>query len=613
MPLAFRLALSVACLLVASLVSAAELSSVKVIGLEPALHDNVRARLSLDRMTAAQRTQLSELRLDYLLRITPAEVRESLEPFGYYDAQVDVQVARDGDRAAVTIRVDPGLPVKVRELALHVEGPARDDAEVAGRLSDFQPQPGDVLDHRVYEDSKAAIARGLAEHGYFDAELATHRVEVTRAEHAADIALGWRSGERFRFGRATFDGSQLQPGLLDPLVPWQRGEPFDADELVALQRSLAETEYFGAINLTPQPEAAVDGEVPVQVTLVPAKRSVYRAGLRYGTDAGAGVGAVAQAGAIHAALGRHQRHLHRHLAVHRRLGLRGEVDGAEVFGFGQRTLQRHQLVRIERLATLPRHQRVEQARLQLRPVERRAAETEALAAAPAQRDVGGVLGAGDLDAMGGQLGVEVAVLGQAAGDRRLAVFVDAMVEHVAGLRLEIGQASGDFRIVAGRPLHVQRELANLHRQSRVDADGDGRTVAVAGDLHVHLGVVVAERLEAFADFGGGDAQQVIQAQLAQLRALRGGHAIQRQPGPHVVVQGRLQPDHLHRGQLGCRHEAGDQQAGDGQGKSEREGHRPSLFARPAPSRELGGRKAGVQAAIMINAPPRARAGRESAD
>ena len=289
MPLAFRLALSVACLLVASLVSAAELSSVKVIGLEPALHDNVRARLSLDRMTAAQRTQLSELRLDYLLRITPAEVRESLEPFGYYDAQVDVQVARDGDRAAVTIRVDPGLPVKVRELALHVEGPARDDAEVAGRLSDFQPQPGDVLDHRVYEDSKAAIARGLAEHGYFDAELATHRVEVTRAEHAADIALGWRSGRRFRFGRATFEGSQLQPGLLDPLVPWQRGEPFDADELVALQRSLAETEYFRAINLTPQPEAAVDGEVPVQVTLVPAKRSVYRAGLRYGTDAGAGV------------------------------------------------------------------------------------------------------------------------------------------------------------------------------------------------------------------------------------------------------------------------------------------------------------------------------------
>ena len=279
MPLAFRLALSVTCLLVASLVSAAELSSVKVVGLEPALHDSVRARLSLDRMTAAQRTQLSELRLDYLLRITPAEVRESLEPFGYYDARVDVQIARDDDRAAVTIRVDPGLPVKVRELALHVEGPARDDAEVAGRLSDFQPQPGDVLDHRVYEDSKAAIARGLAEHGYFDAELATHRVEVTRAEHAADIALGWRSGERFRFGRATFDGSQLQPGLLDPLVPWQRGEPFDADELVALQRSLAETEYFGAINLTPQPEAAVDGEVPVQVTLVPAKRSVYRAGV----------------------------------------------------------------------------------------------------------------------------------------------------------------------------------------------------------------------------------------------------------------------------------------------------------------------------------------------
>lgn len=278
-----------ACLLAAGAANAADLAPLQVTGLPPELEANVLARASLQAMTPAQRLQVSEQRLAYLLRITPAEVRESLEPFGYYDAEVELDVARVGDRVTVTARVAPGTPVRVRRLDLAVDGAAREDPLVAARVEAFRPRPGDVLDHAVYEAGKAAIALRLAEHGYFDAELATHRVEVTRAEHAADIALGWRSGARYRLGAVRFEGQPLHAGVLDPLVPWTRGEPYDRARLLALQQSLADTDYFSGISLQPQPEAAVDGEVPVQVTLVPAKRSVYRAGLRYGSDTGAGV------------------------------------------------------------------------------------------------------------------------------------------------------------------------------------------------------------------------------------------------------------------------------------------------------------------------------------
>ena len=284
----YRLA-ALALILPASPLGAAELADVHVRGLAPALEANVYARLSLERMGDTQRRAISEARLAYLLRIAPEEVRAALEPFGFYDAEVDVRSTRVGNRVSIELQVAQGAAVSVRKLDLGMEGAANDDAAVRARLAAFLPQPGQVFDHRNYEASKAAIARGLAEHGYFDAELATHTVEVTRAEHAADIALGWRSGARYRFGTVRFEGQPLDPGVLDPLVPWQRGEPFDQRQLLALQQSLADTDYFGAISLVPQPEAAVDGEVPVQVTVVPAKRSVYRAGLRYGTDAGAGV------------------------------------------------------------------------------------------------------------------------------------------------------------------------------------------------------------------------------------------------------------------------------------------------------------------------------------
>ena len=60
-------------------------------------------------------------------------------------------------------------------------------------------------------------------------------------------------------------------------------------ELLALQASLAELDYFSAIDIQPEPAEGDDLTVPVEVSLAPAKRSVYSAGLRYGTDTGAGV------------------------------------------------------------------------------------------------------------------------------------------------------------------------------------------------------------------------------------------------------------------------------------------------------------------------------------
>ena len=274
--------------LAAAPAAAVELAEVRLQGIDGELAANVRSRLSIDRMAASQRT-VTELRLSYLQGITAEEVREGLEPFGYYDAEVDTTVQREGDRAVVVATVHLGEPVSVRGLALSLQGPARDDAEVAEQLRAFRPRPGEVLDHGLYESGKAAVARRLAERGYFDATLDTHRVEVTRAAHAADITLSWTSGARYRFGTVRFEGQPVAAGVLDPLVPWERGEAFDQSQLLALQRSLAETDYFSGISLNPQTDQAVDGEVPITVSLVPAKRSLYRLGLRYGTDAGAGV------------------------------------------------------------------------------------------------------------------------------------------------------------------------------------------------------------------------------------------------------------------------------------------------------------------------------------
>ena len=278
-------------LVLPSLAHAADLQPLQLTGLDAELAANVRAHLSLESMSADQRKRVSETRLSFLVRTAPDEVRQGLEPYGYYDAVVTPEVIRDGDKVTVRLAVVPGEPVRVRALDVGVSAPGAGDELVVQRLANFGPRVGDVFHSGVYEINKAGIARALGEHGYFDAELRTHRVEVTRADHAADIALAWDSGERYRLGAVTFEGQQLRAGVLDPLVPWESGEAFDQLRLLELQQSLLDTDFFSGINLQPEPEKAVDHVVPITVTLVPAKRSVYNLGLRYGTDSGAGINA----------------------------------------------------------------------------------------------------------------------------------------------------------------------------------------------------------------------------------------------------------------------------------------------------------------------------------
>ena len=313
---------------------AATVTEVKINGLDDAMTLNVRVSLSL---VDAIGKDVSGRRLAYLLREAEDETREALEPFGYYSPRITVERTRDGvttvvgdpattapaaappvtatpaadagaaaaDTAApagerrantspvtVTITVDLGEPVTVRRANVGIEGEGGDDKYLRADLGVFRPQPGDVFDHSLYEASKARITRRLAERGYFDADFTSRKVEVTRAERAADIDLTWTSGERYDMGVVTVEQTPrriIRDSLIERLIYWEEGSYYHQGKLDRLRESLARLDYFAGIDIEPHPENAVDGRVPVTVTLTPAKRSVYTAGVSYGTDSGAGV------------------------------------------------------------------------------------------------------------------------------------------------------------------------------------------------------------------------------------------------------------------------------------------------------------------------------------
>jgi translocation and assembly module TamA len=290
MPALPRLAATAfALFLAAGSARAATVARVDIRGLDAPMAQNVRNSLSL---VDAIGKDVSGRRLAYLVREAEAETRTALEPYGYYSPTIDVQRTPAGQAVVVTVTVAPGAPVRVRNSHVAINGDGGGDRALQDVIATFAPATGAVFDQGVYEASKSRVVQRLSERGYFDADFASHRVEVTRAANAADIDLSWNSGPRYALGTVTFSQTPrpvIRDKLLHKLVRWKAGEPYQQGDLDRLRQSLTALDYFSRIDVEPQPAQAIDHRVPVQVTLAPAKRSIYTAGVSYGTDSGPGV------------------------------------------------------------------------------------------------------------------------------------------------------------------------------------------------------------------------------------------------------------------------------------------------------------------------------------
>lgn len=235
-----------------------------------------------------QGRSVSEAQARRLYERAQAQAGKALEPYGYFNAEVDGELVIAGDSYTALLRVDRGLPVTVTSVSIDI-GEAAVHKRIRTALSGFAPATGQVLDQGAYERSKAQLHAALVGSGFLDAAAVTHEIRVDPAANSADIRLEWKPGTRYRFGTTVFEGSQFRDGFLERYIPWEEGEFYDQDELLGLQQRLVGADYFAVAEVRPDIDHASDGVVPIFVMLAPAKRTVYTGGLFIGTDTGPGV------------------------------------------------------------------------------------------------------------------------------------------------------------------------------------------------------------------------------------------------------------------------------------------------------------------------------------
>jgi translocation and assembly module TamA len=230
-----------------------------------------------------------ELRAAY--READEQIRQALEPFGFYDPKVTKHLSGDATNGwSARFDVTPGDPAIVREAHVEVLGEGKDQRRVAAAVAGFAPKVGERLDHPTYEASKAVIDSSLRGAGFLDAKFTKRRVVVKPEEHSAQVDLQWESGPRYKFGDVRFAGDAPFPEeFLREFVSWREDAFFNSEQVLNLQQRLVDADYFELVSVQPAFDEKKDGTVPIDVLLKRDQRTVYSGEVYYSTDFGAGI------------------------------------------------------------------------------------------------------------------------------------------------------------------------------------------------------------------------------------------------------------------------------------------------------------------------------------
>jgi translocation and assembly module TamA len=260
--------------------------TVTVEGLKDDLAEAVRANLTLQNYATRDVTAAQIRRL---FVGAEQEIRAALEPYGYYNVSVASTLQTTDKGLNAVFRIALGDPVIVRNQKVEVKGDGAEMRAVRRAIRRFKPDVGERLNHGEYEASKAALETALFNNGYLRAKATKHQVAVTRKANTADIDLEFETGPRLKFGPVHFSEAQFPPEFLERYIPWEEGSYYSPDELLAFQQRLVDADYFGTVSVQPDLTRTNDLDVPINVELSPAKRTVYSAGVYVSTDTGPGV------------------------------------------------------------------------------------------------------------------------------------------------------------------------------------------------------------------------------------------------------------------------------------------------------------------------------------
>jgi len=255
-------------------------------GVDGALLTNVRAHLGLH---AAQRLDdVSVWRLRQLATEARQEVRDALQPYGYYRPRIEVRLEQPEDDSPwrALININPGQATRIDTLALEIEGDGRTDPELIAWKKSWPLAQGSRLIHAEFESAWKQLAALAEQRGYFSARFQQRQVVVDPDRASAEVTVRFDTGPRYRFADYISDNETFSDRLIERLNVLEPGEFYSRERVDRQREVMVRSGLFRRVIVeeTRQDDGA---NVQLNYELEPRPPNSYRATLGFGTDTGA--------------------------------------------------------------------------------------------------------------------------------------------------------------------------------------------------------------------------------------------------------------------------------------------------------------------------------------
>ena len=224
----------------------------------------------------------------------PEQVINAMGAYGYYAAEATVsvdEIKKPTDETAatftrITVAVTANEPVKIRQLDVQINGLEKANTDFNKLLDTIRLQlaQGKVFVSSDYDAAKTSMISTAQNLGYFDFELITASVAVSRRGKTADISLVAEAGTRYTFGETLFKQRTFSRSFMRRWLPFAPGDPYDAAQVSELTQNLQSSGYFSSVRVRPEINPRYVDTVPLIVDLKERANNQVAVGLGYSTD-----------------------------------------------------------------------------------------------------------------------------------------------------------------------------------------------------------------------------------------------------------------------------------------------------------------------------------------
>ncbi len=248
---------------------------------------NIQDSLAINqKLYAGAVDKLTSKNIHTLYRQAESAIRDALKPYGYFAPTIHSTLHAQGERWTATFHIQPGHPVRLKELSITLTGPGCQNKAMLDFIKNLSLKKNDVLVTPNYDATKASLLQLANNQGYLKASWAQNTLQIDLKKRTAIVILQLDTEEQYYFGEVSFGASPLSTHFLKRFIPFQSHDPFSSDTVLALQKNLDNSGYFQSVSIAPEWDRVKDRAVPLHVTMESPKAQRYKIGAGYGSFTG---------------------------------------------------------------------------------------------------------------------------------------------------------------------------------------------------------------------------------------------------------------------------------------------------------------------------------------